>query len=164
VGNNADEPRDLVRSANGGKSTRYGLDLYAQAKLGPFSPWASYSYVDFEQKNDGLCTGLPGISRHNGRVGVTWAVTPQLFVTPSLVIRSTPENINPGPLQNETKTPWDVNLYVLFNAHRHLDLFLNIRNAFDHHYALRGITSSGAKMDAIPQETFGITAGLRWVF
>lgn len=163
VGPNADEPRTLVRSANGGSSTRYGLDLYAQAKLGSFSPWASYSYVDFEQCNAGIETGLPGISRHNGRAGITWAVNPKLFVTPSLSIRSTPENINGGALQNETKTPWDVNLYILFNANRHLDLFLNIRNAFDHHYALRGITG-GAKVDAIPQETFGITAGLRWVF
>jgi outer membrane receptor protein involved in Fe transport len=164
VGTNADEERTLVRSANGGRSTRYGVDLYAHAKLGPFSPWASYSYVDFEQENNGVCTGLPGISRHNARAGVTWAVTPKLFVTPSFVLRSTPENLHAGALRDEVQTPWDVNLHVFYNASRHLDLFLNIRNAFNHHYALRGITGSTSATDAIPQETFGITAGLRWVF
>ena len=163
VGANADEPRTLVRSANGGSSTRWGMDWYAHAKWGAFSPWASYSFVDFEHENNGYYGGLPGISRHNGRVGVTWAVTPRLFLTPSLVIRSTPENINAGALGDAVQTPWDVNFHVLFNAHRHLDVFLQVRNAFNHHYALRG-TTGGTTVDAIPQETLGITAGLRWVF
>lgn len=163
VGDAADKPRTLVHSANGGHSTRYGVDVYAHATLGAFSPWASYSYVDFEQKNGDLCMGLPGISRHNGRAGLTWAATAKLFITPSLAIRSTPEHVAAGALRDEVRLPWDVNLHVLFNAHRHLDLFLNVRNVLDHRYALRG-TTGGARPDAIPQESFAITAGLQWVF
>ena len=104
------QQRTLVMTANGGDSTRYGTDLYAQGTWGDVNLWGSYSYVDFSEDNAGVSTGLPGISRHNGRLGVTWAITSKLFVTPSLDIRSTPENVNPGVLADELRTPYDIDL------------------------------------------------------
>ncbi len=153
--------RTLVHTVNGGDSTRYGFDLYGRATWGPVSLWASYSYVDFHEKDNGIITGLPGISKHNGRLGATWAITPDLFVTPSLVIRSTPANVPSDSLGSELSTPWQLDLYVLYNFSKHVSLFADFRNITDHHYALGGF---GNGRTAIPMETFNCLVGLKASF
>lgn len=152
-------PRSLTQTANGGNSTTDGLDFYGRFRWGNVTSWFSYSYVDFEEENAGVTTGLKGISQHNGRLGLTWAITPSLFVTPSLVIRSTPENVNAGNLERELKMPYEVNLHVLWQAAEHVELFATVRNLTDHHYAL-----SGTVGQAIPQETISGVVGLRLSF
>ncbi|MBV9122643.1 MAG: TonB-dependent receptor, partial [Planctomycetes bacterium] len=156
-------PRTLVQTVNGGTSKRYGADIYGKGNFGSFSPWFSYSYVDYRQITAGVTTGLPGISRHNGRLGVTWTATPRLFITPSLEIRSTPENVDPGLLGEELKTPYTINLFVLYKYSQNLELFLSLHNLTNHHYALGGITplQSGGLPLAIPQETFNGVLGLQ---
>jgi outer membrane receptor protein involved in Fe transport len=153
------EPRVLVQTANGGDSERYGFDLYGKWDHGCLSSWVSYSYVDFEERLVGSSSGLPGISKHNGRFGVTWEATEKLFITPSLVIRSTPENVFPGRLARELDTPWEINLYALYRYTECCDLFVDFRNITDHHYALGGFTGT-----AIPQETFRCVGGLRFMY
>ena len=153
------QPRSLTHTANGGDSTTNGLDFYGRLRWGDVTPWFSYSYVDFEEKNAGLTTGLDGISHHNGRFGFTWAVTPRLFITPSLVIRSTPENVLPDRLGRELRTPYEVNLNVLWQAAEHVEFFASVRNLTDNHYALGGTVGQ-----AIPQETFSGVAGIRLSF
>ncbi len=153
--------RTLVRTVNGGEGKRYGADLYGHATWGPASLWSSYSYVDSEETMDGLTRDVPGLSRHNGRLGVTWACTTRLFVTPSLAIRSTPENTPAGELEDELDTPWDVNLCVLYQLTKHMDAFVTLKNVTDHHYALAGF---GANGKAIPQEPFNGVIGLRGAF
>ena len=150
--------RELVQTVNGGSSHRCGIDLAGRATVGPVSPWASYSYVDFQQQTAGLTTGLPGISRHNGRVGATWAITAKLFVTPSLEIRSTPENVPAGTLGSALQTPVDINLYLLYELTKHVAVFANLRNLTDNHYALGGFAFGN---QAIPQETFTGVLGVR---
>ncbi len=152
--------RRLVRTANGGDSERFGVDIYGKITFGAFRTWFSYSYVDFEETNAGMSSGLPGISAHNGRVGTTCWFGPKLFITPSLVIRSTPENVtNAGTLASELNTPWEINLYVLYKHTDYLDLFVDLRNITDHHYALVSFTG-----DAFPQETFNGMAGVRLTY
>ncbi len=151
--------RTLVQTANSGSSRNYGLDLYARARFGSISPWASYSFTDFEEEQDEGSTPLSGISQHNARMGLTWAATSRLLVTPSFILRSTPEHGKPGPLDSELDTPYEINLHVLCNATRKLDLFLDVRNLTNHKYALIGVTG-----DAIPQETFSAMAGARLKF
>jgi len=151
--------RTLVMTANGGDSKRYGADLYMQGTWGDVNLWASYSYVDFSEDNAGITTGLAGISRHNGRLGVTWAATARLFITPSLVVRSTPENVEPGVLGEELRTPYDVDLYVLYKATHYVETFLTVHNLTDHRYALGGLDG-----EAVPQETLGAVAGVRVTF
>ena len=153
------QPITLIHSVNGGTSYNEGLDFYGRAHLGPVSPWFSYSYTTFEMEADGMKTGLPGISHDNGRVGLTWAETSKLFITPSLVIRSTPENVQAGALEHELQTPWQADAYVLYNLSKHLDLFADLRNVTDHHYALCGVYGT-----AVPQETFSGVIGLRGAF
>jgi len=153
------QPITLIQSANGGTSTSYGTDIYARAKFGAVSPWVSYSYTSFEMINNGVMSGLQGISKHNGRAGVTWAITPKLFATPSLVIRSTPENVSPGTLGGELGTPYEVNFHVLWMASEHIEVFANLRNITDNHYALYGIYGL-----AVPQETFSGVLGVRVTF
>lgn len=150
------EPRRLVRTANGGTSERYGMDLYGKMTYDRWSSWFSYSYVDFKETNAGATTGLPGISRHNGRLGVTWEATCKFFITPSLVIRSTPKNVVRGRLGREIQDPWQLNLYMLYQYSEGMDLFVDLRNITDHDYALGGLTRN-----AFPQETFNGVAGLR---
>lgn len=156
VGPTASDPRWLAHSVNGGSSDRYGLDLYGRATVGPVSFWASYSYVDFEEHLPAGTTGLKGISHHNGRLGATWAITSRLFLTPSLTIRSTPENVYAGTLAGALRTPMDINLYLLWNATRHVDFFADLRNVTDNRNALGGIASV-----AYPQESFSAVLGVR---
>lgn len=152
-------PINLIRSANGGTSSNEGLDFYGRANFGPVSPWFSYSYTTFEMDADGSKTGLPGISHHNGRVGLTWAATSKLFITPSFVIRSTPENVQPGVLGHELNTPWQANVYALYHLTKSLDLYADLRNVTDHHYALNGLYGT-----AVPQETFSGVIGVKATF
>jgi outer membrane receptor for ferrienterochelin and colicin len=160
-------PITLIQSANGGDSTSYGTDIYGRMKFGLVSPWASYSYTSFEMINNGVVTSMPGISRHNGRFGVTWAILPNLFVTPSLVIRSTPENVASGTLGSELDTPYEVNFHVLWAVTKHVEVFADLRNITDHHYALAGFwTTAGnnTRYNPIPQETFRGVMGVRVIF
>jgi len=156
VGPTATDPRLLAHSANGGSSERIGVDVYGRATFGPVSPWASYSYVDFHEELGSVTTGLQGISRHNARLGATWAITPRLFVTPSLVIRSTPKNVFPGTLASELDNPLEMNLYLLWNVSKHVDLFADLRNITDNRTALGGIAGV-----AYPQESFRGVFGVR---
>ena len=152
------QPRKLVRSVNSGESERMGADLYGRAKFGDVSLWASYSYVDFEQDFGSYTADLMGASTHNGRLGLTWAATKKLFITPSLVIRSTPDNVPGGVLEDELETPWEINLYALWQQTAHIAFYLDVRNVTDNHYALAGFGNGGL---AIPQETLHGTAGIK---
>ena len=149
--------RELVHTANGGSSHNVGVDFYGRATFGPVSPWFSFSWVDFQQTTGSITSGLPGISQYNGRAGATWAVTLKFFVTPSLVIRSTPEGVtDPAGLQNELNIPYEFDLYLLFVVNKYVELFADFRNITDHHYALVGFVGA-----AIPQETFNGVMGVR---
>lgn len=149
-------PLSLIRSANGGSSHNEGVDVYGRANIGSFSPWFSYSYTHFEMECAGVSSGLQGISRHNGKLGLTWAATSKLFITPSFVIRSTPLNVEGGSLSNELHTPWQADLFALYSVSPSLDVFLDIQNVTDNHYALSGIYGL-----AVPQETFSGIVGVK---
>lgn len=160
------QPRRLVNADNGDDSKNMGLDFYGRAKFWNVSTWFSYSYVDYEEENATGEAGLPGISSHNVRLGATWAVTPNLFVTPSLVLRSTPENVDGGRLNHEMKTPWELNLNLLYAPTENIELFATLRNITDHDYALGGSRAAvaGGNPRAIPQETFAGVFGIRLTF
>jgi outer membrane receptor for ferrienterochelin and colicin len=154
------QKRILTQTVNAGKSRNAGVDFYGKAKLSRnLSTWFSYSYTTFESSKTGNVSGLDGISTHNFRLGATWAVTPKLFVTPSLVARSTPRNVNSGRLEDEMRNPWEANLYILYQPTSNFGLYADFRNITDNHYALTGFTPS-----AIPQETFSALFGMRLSF
>jgi outer membrane receptor protein involved in Fe transport len=158
---NPAQSRILVHTVNGGTGERYGFDLYGRANFGPISPWASYSYVDSRQTINGVTTEMPGISQHNVRLGTTWAITSKLFVTPSLDIRSTPENVPTGVLGGELQIPYTFNLHVLYTPTKHVEFFATVHNLTNNHYALGGFAYQG---QAIPQETLGAVLGVRLVY
>jgi outer membrane receptor for ferrienterochelin and colicin len=153
------QTRMLAHSVNGGDSFNEGADLYGRATFGAISPWASYSVVRFEETENGITTGLPGISQHNGRLGVTWAVTSRFFLTPSLVIRSKPQNLAPDVSELEDGIPYEVNLHALWSVAKNVELFADLRNLTDHRYALSSVTGWAA-----PQEAFNGMVGIRLVF
>lgn len=158
--------RRLVQAANAGESHNVGADLYGRATFGTLSPWFSYSFVDFEEKSNGIVSGLPALSAHNARAGVTWAATPKLFITPSLVVRSTPQNIDSSRFGGQIDNPYSLNLYILYTVDAHLELFTELRNITDNHYGLGGSRAAGPgqPVRAIPQETFSGVIGVRYSY
>jgi hypothetical protein len=154
------QTRVLTNTVNGGTSHNAGVDFYGKAKLNKaLSLWFSYSYVTYESSSTGSIVGLNGISPHNFRLGCTWAVTPRLFATPSLVARSTPRNVNPGNLSGELTNPWEANLFILYKATDSVEFYVKLQNATDNHYALTSFTST-----ANPQETFSGVVGVKIAF
>ncbi|MEA3212607.1 MAG: hypothetical protein QOE70_5664 [Chthoniobacter sp.] len=153
-------PRKLVNSVNSGMSRNAGLDFYGKAKLTRnLSTWFSYSYTTYEETTGGLVSGLKGLSQHNFRLGATWAITPQLFFTPSLVARSTPRNVDPGTLGDELRNPWEANLHLLYTPTNYLEIYADLRNFTNNHYALTQFTPT-----ASPQETISGVIGARLSF
>jgi outer membrane receptor protein involved in Fe transport len=151
--------RILTQSANGGDNSVFGVDLYGRYEADWLSMWASYSYVDAENVIAGVETGLPQISRHNVRFGFTCDVVDNLKLTPSVIYRSTPENIaDPQGLASELENPTEFNLYLLYTPWEYFDVFADYRNIADRKYALRGVGGP------TPKETFQATAGVRWRF
>ncbi|MDR3706791.1 MAG: TonB-dependent receptor [Capsulimonadaceae bacterium] len=149
------EARTLVHGVNDGNSRNKGLDLYGKLDFGRLNLWFSYSYVDFAENTGGAESGLQGISRDNYRIGGTYAINPRLFVTPSLVLRSTPENVDAGALGADLTNPYTVNLHIAYSASKRLSAFFDATNLTDHKYALDGVAGQ-----AIPQEPLRLTVGL----
>jgi outer membrane receptor protein involved in Fe transport len=149
------QTRELTHTANSGTSTSLGADLYSKLKIWRVSAWASYSFMHVKTVTEGVASGLPGISAHQFRLGATVAVFDNFFVTPSLVLRSTPENLSSvGSLGDQVKWPYEFNLVIGLTPIKNLDLYLRFRNLTDHAYALSGVT-----LMAIPQETLSGTLG-----
>jgi hypothetical protein len=142
---------------NLGSSTGLGLDLFFRFSTSVVSGWGSYSLVDFERRLGMDVSGLPQISRHNVRFGVTLTPIKYVSVTPSLVLRSTPENLGPN-YENagvSLDTPWEINLSAVVTPVEAVDVFVNARNATFRRYALRGISGPAV------QERRSIVGGLR---
>jgi len=151
-------PAPLLRhSINLGSSNALGFDLFTRYNIQTLAPWGSYSYVDFRRTLNGRKSGLDQISRHNVRAGITWNVLPNLSITPSLVLRSTPENLTDTyrDMGVSLNTPYEVNAAVLYSPLEYLDVFATGRNLTNHHYALRGV--SGVAL----QEPITVMAGVR---
>lgn len=154
------QKRTLTHTVNSGKSRNAGLDFYGKAEIAHnLSTWFSYSLTSYEATTNGVVTGLNGISEHNFRLGLTWAITPKLFVTPSLVARSTPKNVEGGTLSEELKNPWEADLHILYAPTKNVEFYATLRNITNNHYALTGFVGQ-----AIPQETFNGVFGLRISF
>lgn len=151
------QSRTLIRTVNSGESRNYGLDLSARAKLGAYTAWASYSYVHFETTRGGVTLPMMGASTHNGRVGLTWIPTPRLSITPSLMIRSKPENVQwlAGTEGSMNTLPYTIDVFGLYNLAKNVDIYAKITNLTDNHYGLANILGQEA-----PQETIGASVGL----
>lgn len=151
--------RILTSTANGGESRATGFDLVARYQSERWSGWSSYSYVDYSSEIGDLSTGLAQISQHNIRAGITVELLDGLYITPSLILRSTPQNITQTfSLDEEVRTPYELNLHMLYAPSEQFELFMIMRNVTDHHYALRGL------LGPIPQETLNFRFGARVIF
>lgn len=152
------QPRILAQSANGGETIANGVDIFTKYSVGKASLWGSVSYVHFQQSvNDEMVTGLNGISAMNLRLGMTYNVLKNLSATAGLILKSTPDNIaNTTGLDEEIKTPYEVNLNIIYTPVPALDVFANFRNLTNHRYALQGLATP------IPQEPITINGGVRF--
>jgi outer membrane receptor for ferrienterochelin and colicin len=151
--------RILTQTVNGGESTAKGFDLYAKYGSEQVALWSSYSFVDVESEMGSSSSGLPQISKHNIRFGLTYKLLDNLSMTPSLVFRSTPENVTRTfSLDDELKNPYELNAHIIYTPTEDLDLFLSVRNLTDNHYALRGL------LGPTPQEPLSVMGGMRFTF
>ncbi len=162
----------LTNNVNLGESRSIGFDLSGNINLGKHSIWGSYSYVDFEREIDGQTSGLDQISEHNIRLGGTAYILDNLSITPSLVLRSTPENIyafdedddgepfKPTLILKDDEAaewPYEINAHIRYGATEDLSIYANIRNLTDNRYATKGLHSP------IPQEPFRLVVGLEYL-
>jgi outer membrane receptor protein involved in Fe transport len=149
--------RRLTQSVNFGQSQALGFDVLGRYSVTAFSASVSYSFVSFRRTLGSRVEGLDQISRHNVRAGITLNLLRNLAVTPSLVFRTTPENL-PATYENagtSLRNPYEVNLAALYAPWKTVDLFMTVQNVTSHHYALRGV--SGPAL----QEPRVIMGGLR---
>lgn len=152
-------PRQLTRTANSGKSRSWGIDLSGRYKAGQLSTWASFSYVNFERTLNNIKTGLNNISAVNIRFGFTWEPIKNLCITPSLIFRTTPENVKDATgLDEELKNPYEINAHVSYEPLKRLTFFIDGENITNHKYALKGV------IGPTPQEPIRILGGVRYIF
>ncbi|MFH2137520.1 MAG: TonB-dependent receptor [Candidatus Omnitrophota bacterium] len=148
--------RKLTQTVNAGESRSLGFDLFGRYSIGKTSFWGSFSYVDYIAEIGGQKTGLDGISRDNVRLGMTYALRKNLWITPSLVYRSTPANINNAlSLDQELKNPHEINMHILYKPKENWSYYADLRNITNHKYAVKGI------LGALPQETFRADVGVK---
>jgi outer membrane cobalamin receptor len=133
--------RKLTHTVNFGTSNAIGTDLSMRYNTNRLSFWGSYSFVDFKQTLGAVETGLPQISKHNVRAGLTVNVLPNLSITPSFVMRTTPENLSTTytDVPVSLKNPYEANLNAVYTPVAAVDAFLTVRNITNHKYALRGV-------------------------
>lgn len=153
--------RILTQTANGGKSRAMGVDLYGRYNVWNFEAWSSLSVVDFRSELQGQVSGLDGLSAVNVRAGITYKPFDGLAITPSLVLRSTPENLTQPEtplLVDESKLPYELNAHVRYSPTSWFEVFANGRNLTNHHGALRGLVAP------TPTETLQVSGGVRLSF
>ena len=171
-------PTLLGHDINSGENRVLGGELFGRASLksNRASLWGSYSYVDLKNTNNGVTSGLPGISHHNLRLGATGNILrDRLLATLMFSLRSTPENVDfskgfvpstypvPGTTTTVTSTlgnaiqwPYSLGLNVVYRIRTDLEGFATLSNITNHHYA-NVYDSTG-----YPAETFSGILGLRF--
>ncbi len=153
------QQRVLLQAANGGDSVSEGVDIYTRYQWQAVDLWASLSYVDYEANIEGDKRGLERLSSKNVRLGATWQPMPAMQVTPSLVYRSTPENISVfNGLEDETDNPYWLNLYLSYHPASNVKTYLRIDNMTDNRIALRGLSGPA------PQESRSIRLGITYQY
>lgn len=151
--------RVLSQTANSGNTIAYGTDLFCTYTTEKVSLWASFSYVNFETIQNNIKSGLSAISPLNMRFGATWFPVKKLSITPSIIFRSTPDNITSTfGLDEEIKNPYQLNIHINYKPAKRLTIFMNGTNITNHKYALKGVIGT------TPQETIRVLAGLRFIF
>jgi outer membrane cobalamin receptor len=158
----------LSHNINSGENRVLGGEIFGRYNLANnrASLWGSYSYVDLKNTNNGVETGLPGISHHNIRLGATGNIVhDKLLATLLFSLRSTPENVDfvsgfvasPNTtLRGAIEWPYVLGLHVVYRIGSGLETFGTFNNITNHKYA-NVYDSTG-----YPAETFSGIVGLRY--
>ncbi|MFO0579255.1 MAG: TonB-dependent receptor [Polyangia bacterium] len=159
----------LYRTINHGDSRALGWDIWAKYNFWKFSGWASYSFTDTTTTADGVTTPVTGLSVHNFRFGVTWAVLKNLTATAGLLVKSYPSGlVESAAVAGQVGTPWEINAHIVYSPIPSIDLYADFRNLTDHkYYLLSSNTSSPTNSTTngpYAIQAFQGTGGLRLVF
>jgi outer membrane cobalamin receptor len=161
-------PASISHGVNSGENRVLGGELFGRYSLvnNRASMWGSYSFVDLKNTNNGVETGLPGISHHNIRLGATGNIVRDKFlVTLMFSLRSTPQNVDfvsgflPVPnttLRSAIEWPYVLGLNIVYRVGSGLEAFGTFNNITNHKYA-NVYDSTG-----YPAETFSGIVGLRY--
>lgn len=138
----------LVRNANLGKSTTYGVDTYANYRMGAKnSLFGAASWVKTKVEIRGSETGLDLISAFNLRLGGTFYITEKLYASPRGSWRSDPK-VRDGTSPEATFTDQDpkllqdiyqIDLYSGYHMTEAQQVYLRLSNLTDNKYGLRGV-------------------------
>ncbi|WGJ15469.1 TonB-dependent receptor [Methylocapsa sp. D3K7] len=140
------------------ETLRQGAELGLQYNYGPLSFYANYAHVDatyqfsatFSSPNNPFADGngnifvhpgdrIPGIPSNLAKLGVTYAVTPQLKVTAETVIVGRQYFVGDDANQNpQLPSYYFVNLRATYQATDQIQIFGLINNVTNHKYATFG--------------------------
>jgi outer membrane receptor protein involved in Fe transport len=154
-------PVGIQQAANQGEMTATGVDAMVKASFWRASVWASYSFVSLSNE-DTLAAQRNGngTSSNNYRLGTTVGWFDNLYTTVSLSARSRPTGVDVGALNEELGRIYEVNAYALYSPTKHVDLFADVRNATNNHYAVAG-GFDPINTIAVPAQTFRAMAGVQ---
>jgi len=144
--------------ANVPETLRQGFDGSVQYRSGPLSVYASYSFVDATYRFTGSLASpnnpaadangnilvrpgdrLPGIPRHEIKVGFDYSITPDWTVGGDVEAFGSQYLAGDNANQNAKLTAyWVANIRTAYQVTEHVELFGGINNLFDRRYATYG--------------------------
>lgn len=154
------------QNQNVGNTRSQGLDLYGRWQVvGPHELWFSYGYLDGELEQRGRRSRLPYSPRHSLSLGLNWAASDRLLLSPRLVSADRSYALPHSRSDGVDHAPGYALLHLLarYRFDHRLDLEAQIDNLTDRRwYSVGNSTSTGFL--ASPQEPRRINLGLRLHF
>ena len=140
------------------ETLRQGAEASAEFKMGALEAFANYSYVDATYQFAGTLASpnnpqadaagnifvvpgnhIPGIPRHQAKLGVDYAFTPKFKAGADVLIVGSQYYIGDDSNQNpQLPAYWVANLHASYQVTDHMQIFGLVNNVFNNHYATYG--------------------------
>ena len=156
----SEKPLKLTQNTNSGQSKMYGFDSLFKYKFNSSNNlFLAVSYVNGEYNILNKVSGLDRISNTKIRLGGTFKVIDNFFVSPRVSWRSNPNftETQIPHLKNELTNLYQVDLYSYYDFGG-FKLFANLNNITNNKYAMHG------GYGPVPAETFYAVGGIDYSF
>ncbi len=154
---------------NADETRREGMEASLMGRWGPVDWFSGYSFIEATYESaeilasvvdpDGIEVEegdrIPGIPRHNFKLGLDWGVTDFLWFGGNLVYAS--EQFLRGDDGNDFDTVDDyvvVNLHTRIALGKHAELWARVDNVFDYDFETGGVRNFNGFADPIGEERF----------
>ena len=144
--------------ANVPETLRQGVEASATYTTGPLQVYANYAFVDATYQFSGLLSSpnnpyadangnisvnpgdhIPGIPRHQAKIGLEYAFTPRLKFGTDVIIVGSQYYVGDDSNQNpQLPAYWTANIHGSYQLTDNVQLFGLVNNLFNNHYATYG--------------------------